>query len=36
LEGFDPEEKPRAFVVFKSDENRQIFLMQLMAKMAVL
>jgi hypothetical protein len=26
LEGFDPEEKPRAFVVFKSDENRQILL----------
>jgi hypothetical protein len=26
LEGFDPEEKPKAFVVFKSDENHQILL----------
>jgi hypothetical protein len=26
LEGFDPKEKPRAFVVFESDENREILL----------
>jgi hypothetical protein len=26
LEGFDPIEKPRAFVVFKSVDNREIFL----------
>jgi hypothetical protein len=26
LEGFDPTEKPRAFLVFKSVDNREIFL----------
>jgi len=26
LEGFDPSEKPKAFVVFKNAENREIFL----------
>jgi hypothetical protein len=26
LEGFDPAEKPKAFVVFKTVENREIFL----------
>jgi hypothetical protein len=26
LEGFDPKEKPRAFVFFESDENHEILL----------